>query len=531
MKKRILSILLVAIMMMAVALPSLAEGIPSIDDYPWFSEVANREDPGVGEEVMDIIWLGWNSNGILPKDGTIMEQIIEKRFNVNITNVPVDTYNAEQKNLMYATATDYDISTLNSNFREMADLESIRPVDLDMIRTYAPTIVAQLEATLGETWYDYCEYDGEYWGIPTITASWTTPQIMGLRTDWLKKIGYDETNLPTTLEGLEEMLLKLHTDDPDGNGVDDTYALGKSNGYGFYEYAYYGIAMNYWYYDEDGTLMTAAADPALKDALKLMNRWYELGIYDPEVVTDSRADGVAKFVAGKIAGYQSLDNCFQVWGGATLSGPGATYKDTGAVVPCTFIYPVDGQKTVQYNTAASAGGITFGYNCTDEKMIRCLQIQDAYFRDLDLWLTDNAGEKGVDWELDEAGNLVKINTNAWNSYGGDGGFGQQRYYNFNYIPGSVLAWRLSGVGQEHSRYEIWNEVKDYPMIPNAPESVFSTDADLEYGESASKVHSEYVIKAIMGEVDIDATFDDYMKQWLAAGGQEILDAKRALAGQ
>jgi len=529
MKKRILSGILAVIMMMAVALPSLAEGY-SIEESAWFSEVANREDPGVGDEVLDMIWLGWNDNGILPKDDTIMMQIIEKRFNVNITNVPVDNYNKEQLNLMYSTATDYDISTLNSNFREMAELESIRPVDIEMIKTYAPTIVAQLEAALGEDWMAYCEYNGEYWGIPTITASWTTPQIMGLRTDWLKNIGYDETNLPTTLEGLEEMLLKLHTDDPDGNGVQDTYALGVSNGYGYYEYAYYGIAKGYWYYDEDGTLMTAAADPALKDALKLLARWYKLGIYDPEVLTDKRADGVAKFVAGKIAGYESLDNCFQVWGGATLSGPGALYKDTGIVAPCTIIPPVDGQKTVQYNTAASAAGVTFGYNCTDEKMIRGLQILDAYFRDLDLWLTDNAGEKDVDWYLDEACNLVKVNAEAWYRHG-EGMFGQQRYYNFNYIPGSVLAWRLGGVGQEHSRYEIWNAVKDFPMIPNAPESVFKTDADLEYSESANKVYDEYVIKAIMGEVDIDATFDDYMAQWLAAGGQEILDAKRELAGQ
>lgn len=206
---------------------------------------------------------------------------------------------------MYAIATDYDISTLNSNFRTQADMEAIRPIDLDMIRTYAPTLVSHLEAVLGDAWTEYCEYNGQYWGVPTITASWTTPQVMGLRTDWLKNIGYDETNLPTTLEGLEEMLLKLHTDDPDGNGKQDTYALGKSNNYGYYEYAYYGISKGYWYYDEDGTLMTAAADPALKDALKLINRWYQLGIYDPEVLTDKRADGVAKYTNGIIAGIKA----------------------------------------------------------------------------------------------------------------------------------------------------------------------------------------------------------------------------------
>lgn len=209
-----------------------------------------------------------------------------------------------------------------------------------------------------------------------------------------------------------------------------------------------------------------------------------------------------------------------------MSGPGAA-NAAGEFIPVTLIPPVDGKPTVTYSVPASASGVTFGYNCTDEKVIRGLQIVDAYFRDTDLWLTDNCGEKGVDWDMDENGNLVKHLANLSDRYEGNS-FGEQRFYNFNFMPSSVLAWRLGGVGQEHSRYEIWNEVKDFPVIPASSVSVFKTEADLEYGESTENVYDEYVLKAIMGEVDIDATFENFQKQWLAAGGQEILDAKRAL---
>lgn len=521
MKKRIVSLLLMLVMLMMCVNPAFAlEG--------WFKELAEREAPGVGEEVIDLIWLGWTANGELPIDDSILEQVIQQRFNVNITNLPVDNYNTEQMNLMYATATEFDINTLSTNFRSMADMEIIRPVDIEMLETYAPTIIGHLKDVLGDSWIDYCEYKGQYWGIPTITASWTTPQVMGLRTDWLEAVGYDKDNLPTTLEELEEMLLKLHTDDPDGNSEDDTYALGKSNGYGFYEYAYYGIAKAYWYYNEDGELMTAAADPKLKDVLKLINRWYELGIYDPEVLTDNRSQGVAKYVNDVIAGYQSLDNCFQVWGGTALSGPGAA-NASGKFCPVTIIPPVDGKSTVTYSIPATAAGITFGFNCSDEKLIRCLQIVDSFYSDLDLWLADNKGEKGVHWEFDEYGNTIELLART-ETYS-DVEYGVQRFYNFNFMPQSVLEWRLGGVGKEHSRYEIWKEVKDFPVIDAAPVSVFNTDAELEYSVSANKVYDEYVIKAIMGEVDIDETFDDYIAQWLAAGGQEILDAKRELAGK
>ena len=186
----------------------------------WAQSIADRRDGNLVdmEETLEITWWGFNENGILPKDDTIMQQIIEQRFNIEVTNVQVDNYNAEQVNLLLATGVEFDICTNARSFSEMAETGLIREVDPEMIRTYAPTITSFLEEELGDSWTEYCEYDGAYWGIPQITASWSSPNAMGIRTDWLAAIGYDESNLPTTMEGLEEMLLKLHTDDPDGNG-------------------------------------------------------------------------------------------------------------------------------------------------------------------------------------------------------------------------------------------------------------------------------------------------------------------------
>lgn len=524
MKKILVSCLLAIGLLLTIAVPSMAEL------SPWMQSVADKADPELVDmdKTLDITWWGWNDNGILPKDNTPMQQIIEKRFNIKVTNVPIDCYNTEQVNLYMSTAEDFDICTVRpANFAKMAEMELIREVDPEMIRTYAPTITAILEEELGENWTDYCKYDGKFWGIPQITASWKCPNVMGINTAYLNAIGYDETNLPTTMEELEAMLLKLHTDDPDGNGKEDTYALGKSNDYGYYELAYYGIAKNYWYYDEDGTLMTAAADPALKDALKLMQRWYALGIYDPEITTDGRSEGVAKYANGIIAGYESLDNCLQSIGGATLSGPGAAFAK-GENMPVTIIPPVEGSATVMYSVPVSTSGVVFGYNCSDEKMIRLLQIQDTYFRDLDLWFADSYGEKGVNWDLDEEGNVHEYPEEGYVEREAQSDSGEQHFFNFSFMPESVLAWRQGGVGVEGSRYEIFMQVKDFPVIEPSSVSVFTTDADIEYGDACNKVYSEYFMKAVMGEVDIDETFDAYQQQWLQAGGQEILDAKRAM---
>ena len=115
-----------------------------------------------------------------------MAQIIEKRFNVKIDNVQVDNYNKEQWNLALSTGVPFDVYGTGANFAKLADEGLIRPVPVEMIETYAPTITAALVAALGENWYEYSSYDGECWGIPTYSASWETPQIMGLRADWLR---------------------------------------------------------------------------------------------------------------------------------------------------------------------------------------------------------------------------------------------------------------------------------------------------------------------------------------------------------
>ena len=184
-----------------------------------------------------------------------------------------------------------------------------------------------------------------------------------------------------------------------------------------------------------------------------------------------------------------------------------------------------------YSNPATPSGVTFGYNCSDEKLIRLLQIQDTFFSDLDLWLCDLYGEKGVHWDMDENGNVITGVENGFEEAPAYEDWGTQRFYNFSFMPSSVLAWRLGGVGEPYSRYEIFQEVKDFAVIEPAPVTVFTTEADMEYGASCQKIRDEYFLKAITGEVDIDATFDDFVNQWLAAGGQEILDAKRALAAE
>lgn len=80
MKKTLVSCLLVIGLLLTIAVPSMAEL------SPWMQSVADKADPELVDmdKTLDITWWGWNDNGILPKDNTPMQQIIEKRFNIKV---------------------------------------------------------------------------------------------------------------------------------------------------------------------------------------------------------------------------------------------------------------------------------------------------------------------------------------------------------------------------------------------------------------------------------------------------------------
>jgi ABC-type glycerol-3-phosphate transport system substrate-binding protein len=60
-------------------------------------------------KTLEITWLGLNQMGILPREGSAIQRELEKRYNIKIKNVPVDSYNTEQMNLMLNTGVEFDI--------------------------------------------------------------------------------------------------------------------------------------------------------------------------------------------------------------------------------------------------------------------------------------------------------------------------------------------------------------------------------------------------------------------------------------
>ena len=59
--------------------------------------------------------------------------------------------------------------------------------------------------------------------------------------------------------------------------------------------------------------------------------------------------------------------------------------------------------------------------------------------------------------------------------------------------------------------------------------VVTTGTDSEYGAATGTIAEEYFWKAVTGEWNVNNTWKNYVNRWKAAGGQQIIDAKKKIA--
>ena len=65
-------------------------------------------------------------------------------------------------------------------------------------------------------------FDGKLYAIPKVGSPLLTAKVLWIRTDWLENLGLE---LPKTVEDMRNLAEAFTTQDPDGNGKDDTYGV------------------------------------------------------------------------------------------------------------------------------------------------------------------------------------------------------------------------------------------------------------------------------------------------------------------
>jgi putative aldouronate transport system substrate-binding protein len=145
-------------------------------------------------------------------------------------------------------------------------------------------------------------FDGHQYGLPEPPA---IPYREGLviRQDWLDNLGLEQ---PTTLDELYDVAVAFTTQDPDGNGVDDTYGIGafiEGTGLGRrfdYIYGAYGVPSGpaIWDFREGHDFQMNVRTPEYYDAMEYMISLQEAGVIDPDWPTLSKDEFRARWKQG-----------------------------------------------------------------------------------------------------------------------------------------------------------------------------------------------------------------------------------------
>lgn len=125
--------------------------------------------------------------------------------------------------------------------------------------------------------------NGKIYGIPKANGLGDSNPLLWVRKDWLDKLNLEE---PSCIGDIIEIAKAFMTQDPDGNGQDDTYGLpimplfnAASGGTGSVGdiFTNHGAAPGQWM-QKDGKLVYGSLTEEAKETLELLNSWYQEGI-------------------------------------------------------------------------------------------------------------------------------------------------------------------------------------------------------------------------------------------------------------
>jgi len=221
---------------------------------------------------------------------------LEKRTGIHIefNHPPVGQEN-DQLNLMIASNDLTDIIFWNWPNLPGGPAKAIQDKTIiqlnDLINSYAPNLKKLMDEN-PEVKKQSTLDDGSFYMFPMVRLrkdrqEWFKTNGPQIRKDWLDNLGLQP---PKTIDELYNVLKAFKTKDPNGNGQADElpFVASKDPGNSVKNIASaWGILVGF--YNDNNVVKFGPLEPAFKDYVSTMNKWYKEGLIDPEFpVTDGK---------------------------------------------------------------------------------------------------------------------------------------------------------------------------------------------------------------------------------------------------
>lgn len=443
---------------------------------------------------------------------------------------------ADKINLSIASQTLPDVFWVNANqFKQVTELGLVADLT-DVYEEYASDTLKNIMDSDKEG-FESGKADGRLMGISTQHYGIISQMnCVWIRNDWMEKLNLEA---PRTMDDLIEICRQFTKNDPDGNGVDDTYGLAVDktldslyalmNAY----HAYPSI----WLTKEDGSIEYGVVQPEVKEALTAFQKLYEEGILNKEFAVADNAKMTEDLVSGKVGvaifgssfGYAPGIDVVKNNGVEAIFKPYALPSIDGEPAKLSIDWPVGNYVVVNKNCANPEAAIkminlytgitnegtaeqynTFKNNERDwgaipfqvqnpmmdyNQYVAISKVQDS--RDTSSLTPDQLGkyERVIDW-------IDNQNPDSLGQY--------------------------SQVSAEGS-YGVMKPFVDNEWYVRTAFKGISTDTMVQKMSSLDAMQNETFTKIIMGE-DMTA-YDNFVEQWSSLGGADITREMNELYGK
>lgn len=440
-------------------------------------------------------------------------QELEKKFNVEFEFY--QTPDKEALNLRIASGDLPDTIRDQTfiDYHNYIDQGIFTEVPVEVIKENAPNLSEWVEREGGgEQAWDYFLHDGKNYSVPILWSLANQGYVLSWRSDMLEMAGFSEENPPVTLEDMEKGLQAIH----DQAGISPLTA---TDGLTSLSHVFGAYDVYLDYYEKDGKIVYGPIEPEAKEALTVLNRWYEEGLLDPEFM-------INKF-----------DNVLEKWSNDQAAVveyywwdllPKEAFFD-GRLYECNeerglsniIVLPPQGPEGDSGMTQGSpfpSSGLQFTkvLEGQPEKIAKYLQVFDATW-DRDLQDYMRYGIEGETYNYTEETGVEWIPPYDDQEKRDEFGIGLYS------LPGCFNDYDFTAKYDTQPQYlELRQESEKKGIGQGGLLDPFYRPVYNEKAEILDKLFTNAHIDFITGARSLDE-FDAFVEEWLKSGGQDVLD--------
>lgn len=462
-------------------------------------------------EPVPIEWLTTGDTAAEPiQEGDRIIAAINEQLGIDLDVQIVPEGNTEKVNVAMASGDFPDVVT--GAFGTSATqgwIDNGMVIELNQFFENCPDMQSWIEKD-----YSWSATDGKYYGVPFITQLHASNVLIMMRGDWLEAVGME---YPKTLDDMRAVLEAFTTQDPDGNGQNDTvgYTADKpssSTGQTPFDWVFYAYGRDHADYmlDEDGNVAPWFEYDGFVPAMQYIKDLWDNGFVDQELMLNDASKKEEKFYQGRAGAFNATlyrhvtrheNNVKELFPDATV------VYDLPPVGPDGESFGITPQGKGGFFTCITA-------NCANP---------DKAAEFIDFMVSEEGnnllrlGIEGIHYTMD--GDTVVFNEEerAKDAFSPDGWCHALAWGSF-YWP--LESGYMPDSDPDKDRALASVELATQAQVPNLVNQ--KTPLEIENGSTLNDVFIQYFSDMLQGKIGIEEGAQQLSESWRSQGGEEML---------